>query len=284
MSGRDAAILRSLADRIDPGDAGAHNNLGVVFFQKGLIDDAIAAFVRALDLDPHLEVARRNVEIALVDSGCTAAGPGAEEHLRDAPDDPGRPQRPGPDAYAGGRRGAAALEWSRLLGEDPDSVALHLKLADAEARRGRPARALALLGRAAELSPTDSACTCARRSCWTREGAVRAGGSGGAQGAGPGRGDLVRGHACTAGSWRRLGRAEEAGGPSTGSRPWIPQPCESNGYLSLDRYRSVTSARATRPPVAETDGWSALGRYRPGRAASPGGRPGGCGPRAGAGG
>ncbi|MDX1675366.1 MAG: tetratricopeptide repeat protein, partial [Longimicrobiales bacterium] len=69
MSRRDEEILRSLADRIDPEDAGAHNNLGVVFYQKGLIDDAIRAFERALELDPRLEVARANVELAYLDSG-----------------------------------------------------------------------------------------------------------------------------------------------------------------------------------------------------------------------
>lgn len=36
-SSRDLEILRSLARRISPQDAGAHNNLGVVFYQKGLI-------------------------------------------------------------------------------------------------------------------------------------------------------------------------------------------------------------------------------------------------------
>ena len=36
--------LRSFARRIDPSDAGAHNNLGVLYFQKGLVDDAVREF------------------------------------------------------------------------------------------------------------------------------------------------------------------------------------------------------------------------------------------------
>ena len=53
LSERDLAVLRSFARRIDPSDAGAHNNLGVLYYQKGLIEEAIAEFARALELDPE---------------------------------------------------------------------------------------------------------------------------------------------------------------------------------------------------------------------------------------
>ena len=35
-SERDLRILRGFAQRIDAADAGAHNNLGVLYFNKGL--------------------------------------------------------------------------------------------------------------------------------------------------------------------------------------------------------------------------------------------------------
>ena len=41
---QDVEFLRSLARRINPRDAGAHNNLGVVFYQKGLFKEAIDHF------------------------------------------------------------------------------------------------------------------------------------------------------------------------------------------------------------------------------------------------
>src|SRR3970282_2949458 len=69
LSERDLAVLRSFARRIDPADAGAHNNLGVLYFQKGLIDDAMSAFTRALELDPKMQVAQRNLEIAYHKTG-----------------------------------------------------------------------------------------------------------------------------------------------------------------------------------------------------------------------
>ena len=40
---QEREILRSFARRIDPSDPGAHNNLGVLYYQKGLIDEAVEA-------------------------------------------------------------------------------------------------------------------------------------------------------------------------------------------------------------------------------------------------
>ena len=64
LSERDLAVLRSFARRIDPADAGAHNNLGVFYYQKGLVPEAIEEFLRALELDPRMQVATENLEIA----------------------------------------------------------------------------------------------------------------------------------------------------------------------------------------------------------------------------
>src|SRR5215212_7613087 len=68
-SERDLEILRSLARRINPRDAGAHNNLGVVFYNKGLYEEAIEHFEKALELDPRMQVADRNLQIAYFHTG-----------------------------------------------------------------------------------------------------------------------------------------------------------------------------------------------------------------------
>ena len=68
-SERDLAVLRSFAGRIDPSDAGAHNNLGVLYFRKALYPEAVSSFSRALELDPKMSVAQRNLEIAYKSSG-----------------------------------------------------------------------------------------------------------------------------------------------------------------------------------------------------------------------
>src|SRR5256885_15153575 len=63
-SHRDRDVLRSFARRIDPSDAGAHNNLGVLYYNKGLYEEAVSAFMRALELDQKMQVAQRNLQIA----------------------------------------------------------------------------------------------------------------------------------------------------------------------------------------------------------------------------
>src|SRR5205085_2654687 len=68
-SARDMDILRSLAKRINPHDAGAHNNLGVVFYNKGLYEEAIEHFEKALELDQRMQVADRNLQIAYFHTG-----------------------------------------------------------------------------------------------------------------------------------------------------------------------------------------------------------------------
>ena len=41
-SERDREVMRSFARRIDPSDAGAYNNLGVLYYNKGLHEEAVA--------------------------------------------------------------------------------------------------------------------------------------------------------------------------------------------------------------------------------------------------
>jgi tetratricopeptide (TPR) repeat protein len=69
LSERDLTVLRSFALRINQSDAGAHNNLGVLYYQKGLIEEAITEFARALELDSKMQVAQANLEIAYRNSG-----------------------------------------------------------------------------------------------------------------------------------------------------------------------------------------------------------------------
>jgi len=41
VTAREADVLRTFARRIDAADPGAHNNLGVLYFRRGLVDEAI---------------------------------------------------------------------------------------------------------------------------------------------------------------------------------------------------------------------------------------------------
>src|SRR5688572_7014687 len=81
-------ILRTFARRIDATDPGAQNNLGVLYFRRGMFDEAIAAFSRALALDERMRVARRNLEIAYGEAGLLEERTAElEQRLAEAPDD-----------------------------------------------------------------------------------------------------------------------------------------------------------------------------------------------------
>ncbi|MEO7520565.1 MAG: tetratricopeptide repeat protein, partial [Gemmatimonas sp.] len=72
-AGRDVELLRAFVDRIDQHDPGAFNNLGVLFFSKGLLTEAVDAFLRALTIDPRMRTAGRNLEIVASEPGACAA-------------------------------------------------------------------------------------------------------------------------------------------------------------------------------------------------------------------
>jgi cellulose synthase operon protein C len=149
-SRRDVEILRSLARRIHPSDAGAHNNLGVVFFQKGLFEEAIAAFDRALELDPRMQTAERNLQIAYFSTGYFEhVVTDLRTRLEDDPEDlDARRQLARAYRHAGDPT-AAIAEWLRVLAAAPEDVEVHLQLARAERQRGNLDAALAHLRKAA---------------------------------------------------------------------------------------------------------------------------------------
>ena len=49
---KERAVLMGFASRVDPNDAGALNNLGVVYFKLDRLDMAKGYFWASLDLDP----------------------------------------------------------------------------------------------------------------------------------------------------------------------------------------------------------------------------------------
>ena len=157
LSERDLAVLRSFARRIDPSDAGAHNNLGVLYYQKGLVEEAIAAFTRALELDPKMQVAQRNLEIAYHDTGYYDQRVAQlRERLRSAPDDRDARWELGRAYAILGAHEDAVGEFEQLLAHRPSDVAAIIQLGLAEKNRGRPEAATEWFLRAVELEPDSS--------------------------------------------------------------------------------------------------------------------------------
>ena len=157
LSERDLAVLRSFARRIDPSDAGAHNNLGVLYYQKGLIEDAIAEFVRALELDPRMQVAQTNLDIAYRESGhYDRRVTDLKERVRRQPEDRDARWELARAHAALGRHPDAIAEFQALLSWQPGDVPAMLQLGLAEKARGNLDTATDWLARACAQDPTSA--------------------------------------------------------------------------------------------------------------------------------
>ncbi|PYO94446.1 MAG: hypothetical protein DMD62_05645 [Gemmatimonadetes bacterium] len=157
VSERDLAVLRSFARRIDPSDAGAHNNLGVLYYQKGLVPEAIEQFTRALELDPRMQVAQRNLEIAYHNTGYYDARVAElQEKLRGAPDQRDARWELGRTYAILGAFEEAVAEFEELLAHKPKDVAAVIQLGLAEKARGRLEVATEWFARAVEQEPDSS--------------------------------------------------------------------------------------------------------------------------------
>ncbi|MDO8502439.1 MAG: tetratricopeptide repeat protein [Gemmatimonadaceae bacterium] len=153
---REAEILRSLARRVDPADPGAQNNLGVLYFRRGMYDEAVGAFSRALALDERMRVARRNLEIAYGEAGLLERRVAElEARLVDAPDDIGLLVESGIAEKTAGHLDDAEAKFHRALTHDPDSSVLHFFLAEIFYNRGLGEEALRFLRRSIDLNPAN---------------------------------------------------------------------------------------------------------------------------------
>lgn len=155
-SSRDWGILRALARRVDPADPGAQNNLGVLYYRRGMFDDAIAAFSRALALDERMRVARRNLEIAYGESGLLERRVRElSARLKKSPDDIGLLVESGIAEKTAGHLDEAEAKFRRALRHDPDSSVLHFFLAEIFYNRGLGEEALRFLRRSIDLNPAN---------------------------------------------------------------------------------------------------------------------------------
>jgi len=105
-------------------NAAAHNNLGMLYQQKNLLDEAAREFQRAILIDPNYRLARNNYGVALLGQGRTEA---------------------------------AAAEFRAVIALDPRNVDAVVNLALAEKQGHQPEKARATLLRALGMSPGHAA-------------------------------------------------------------------------------------------------------------------------------
>src|SRR6185369_7699573 len=156
-SERDREVLRSFARRIDPSDAGAHNNLGVLYYNKGLYEEAVSAFMRGLELDPKMQVAQRNLEIAYFNTGYYDKRVAElAERLRVRPDDRDARWELGRTHALLGQTSDAVAEFTELLRFHASDIPSLVQLGLAERTNGDLDLALGYLERALSLDPSSS--------------------------------------------------------------------------------------------------------------------------------
>ncbi len=147
-------VLRSFARRIDPSDAGAYNNLGVLYYRKGLSEEAIAAFSRALALDERMRVARRNLEIAYGEAGTLERRiEQLATRLANNPSDIEALVQSGIAEKTSGDLSKAQSLFERAIALDPQSSVLHFLLAETLYNRGLNEDALRSVHRSIALHP-----------------------------------------------------------------------------------------------------------------------------------
>ena len=174
---RNVALLLALAGRIDATDPGACNNLGVLYYSKGLHAEAVQAFLRALSIAPRMRVAARNLEVAAANTGACDGpiaaleqrlGANAADHdarrelarlfrllarpfdaaahldvlLEAEPDDPVALREYGTLEQQGGDLRKAQRWFVRSLAVDPDDTSARLQLAEVHYHRGANEQAL----------------------------------------------------------------------------------------------------------------------------------------------
>jgi tetratricopeptide (TPR) repeat protein len=118
--GKEEKVLRSFASRVDRNDPGALNNLGVLYFRKGMYEEAIAQFKEALKLDSRFDLARENLQYLFT-----------ETDMED------------PDVS----------RWKKEVEEFPDNVEAILGLGVSYQNMGKLQDALNVLGEVVERKP-----------------------------------------------------------------------------------------------------------------------------------
>ncbi len=137
-AGADPSLDRAQVDPLEaararvaaePNHVEALNDLGEIYYQLDRLEEALAVFTRAADLDTTQIAARVNQGIVLLDLGRPqVAATALEQALRLDPDDVSALINRGLADYAMDRTEQAVAGWTRALELDADNVLAHYHL------------------------------------------------------------------------------------------------------------------------------------------------------------
>lgn len=151
----EAAKAFKDAAAINPNFCDAYNNMGVAYSQNSEPRSAMAAFRKALDCDPTMEGARRNID-AILGFDSREAEDKLEQLEAQASASPGDPSiaKSVADAYYSLRQAEGALKWyDKVIELTPENAEAHLRRANVLVELGRLTDAKAGYRKVLELQP-----------------------------------------------------------------------------------------------------------------------------------
>jgi tetratricopeptide (TPR) repeat protein len=150
----EAVALLRVAVGLRPGNAPAHNNLGLALKAKGDGKGAIACFKKALALDPKDVLAHNSLGNALYDQGEVKGAMACfHQALTLAPNDAKTHTNLGSALYIQGHLQGAIACYQKALALDPKFAPAHYNLGNALYARGNVTEAMACYQKALALDP-----------------------------------------------------------------------------------------------------------------------------------
>lgn len=154
LQGKTALLALQKAAEFLPGDADAHNNLGLVLTDLGRFDEALASFRRALKIKPDDARTNNNLGIVLLDLGQLNDAAECFSHaLKIKPDYAKAYFNLGNVLRDLGQFEDAAVNYRRAIQLKPDYAIAHVNLGTVLRELGKQADALKSYRNALEIDP-----------------------------------------------------------------------------------------------------------------------------------
>jgi cellulose synthase operon protein C len=140
---KEREILLSFAHRVDRNDPGALNNLGVLYQKKGMYEEPIAQFKKAIAIDPKFELARDNLwYVYRVSNFVDPDVQRWKQNLENDPENTEYQLHLGVSYHAIGRLDDALEILAKLVETEPEHCMARIRLGNVLKAKGRYREAL----------------------------------------------------------------------------------------------------------------------------------------------